>query len=85
MIKLVCFLKRKDGLTREEFYDHWENRHGPLIAGTPELARHIVRYEQLRVTTVSFRGQEWRAKTGKWKTSGPAEDHVRFTQQPPAD
>lgn len=51
MIKLVCFLKRKEGMTREEFYDHWENRHGPLIAGTPELARHIVRYEQLRVTT----------------------------------
>jgi len=51
MIKLVCFLKRKEGLTREEFYDHWENRHAPLIASTPELARHIVRYEQLRRTT----------------------------------
>ena len=51
MVKLVCFLKRREGMTREEFYDHWENHHAPLIAGTPELARHIVRYEQLRVTT----------------------------------
>lgn len=53
MVKLVCFLKRKEGMTPEEFYDHWENRHGPLIANTPELARHIVRYEQLRRTSAA--------------------------------
>jgi hypothetical protein len=47
VIKLVAFLKRKPGMTRDEFYDHWFNSHGPLIASTPELARHIVRYEQL--------------------------------------
>lgn len=47
MIKLVAFLKRKPDMTAEEFSDHWLNRHAPLIAGTPELARHIVRYEQL--------------------------------------
>ena len=60
MIKLVCFLKRREGMTREEFYDHWENRHAPLIASTPELARHIVRYEQLRVTTHA----EWMGTEG---------------------
>jgi hypothetical protein len=53
MVKLVAFLKRKEGMTRDEFYDHWENRHAPLIAGTPELARHIVRYEQHRRTTTA--------------------------------
>jgi len=47
MIKLVAILKRKPGLTHEEFMDHWLNRHAPLIANTPEIARHIVRYEQL--------------------------------------
>ena len=47
MIKLVAMLKRKPGLTHEEFMDHWLNRHAPLIASTPEIARHIVRYEQL--------------------------------------
>jgi hypothetical protein len=35
-------------MTLEEFYDHWEGSHGPLIRSTPELARHIVRYEQHR-------------------------------------
>ena len=39
MVKLVAFLKRKATMTRDEFYDHWENHHAPLIANTPELAR----------------------------------------------
>lgn len=60
MIKLVAFLKRKEGWTPEEFYDHWENEHAPLIAGTPELARHIVRYEQLRHTSAN----DWMGSPG---------------------
>lgn len=46
MIKLVCFFRRKPGMSTEAFHDHWLNSHGPLIANTPELARYIVRYEQ---------------------------------------
>jgi hypothetical protein len=37
--------------------------------------------EQLRVTTVSFRGREWRASTGRWRPSAPTENRVRFVQQ----
>jgi hypothetical protein len=37
--------------------------------------------EQLRVTTVSFRGREWRASTGRWRSTTPADDRVRFRQQ----
>ncbi len=46
MVKLLCFLKRKPGMSAEDFHRHWKERHGPLIAGLPKLARHIVRYEQ---------------------------------------
>ena len=46
MVKLFAFVARKEGLTREEFVEHWRTRHGPLIAGTPSLERLIVRYEQ---------------------------------------
>jgi hypothetical protein len=46
MIKLICFVKRKPGMGRDEFHDHWLNQHGPLIRDTPELARHLIRYEQ---------------------------------------
>ena len=46
MIKLVCFLRRKPGMSRDDFHGHWLESHGPLIARTPELAQHLVRYEQ---------------------------------------
>jgi hypothetical protein len=46
VIKLVCFFRRHPALSREQFHDHWRGRHGSLIAETPELAQHIVRYEQ---------------------------------------
>ena len=51
MVKLLCFLKRKEGLTSEEFHRHWRETHGPLIASRPNLARHIIRYEQHRRLT----------------------------------
>lgn len=31
MIKTIAFLKRKAGLTREEFIQYYESRHAPLI------------------------------------------------------
>lgn len=32
MIKLVYVIVRREGLSPEAFYDHWLNRHGPLVA-----------------------------------------------------
>jgi hypothetical protein len=46
MVRLICLLKRKPGTTVEEFRDHWQNRHGPLIRTTPAIAQHVVLYEQ---------------------------------------
>ncbi len=46
MIELICFVRRKSGMNPTAFHQHWLECHGPLIRDTPELARHIVRYEQ---------------------------------------
>ena len=35
MIKVVMVVKRKPGISREEFYKYWKDVHGPLVA------RHI--------------------------------------------
>jgi uncharacterized protein (TIGR02118 family) len=35
MIKVVMVVKRKPGVSREEFYKYWKDVHGPLVA------RHI--------------------------------------------
>lgn len=46
MIRLTALLVRHPDLTHDQFVDHWEHVHGPLIRDTPELARHLLRYEQ---------------------------------------
>lgn len=46
MIQLVAFLVRNPAISREEFETHWREIHGPLIRDTPDLAKHIIRYEQ---------------------------------------
>ncbi len=37
--------------------------------------------QQFRVTTVSYRGQEWRASTGRWRSTPVNDGRVRFEQQ----
>ena len=46
MVKLFALIRRRDGMTAEAFRSHWRDVHGPLIRDRPELARHVVRYEQ---------------------------------------
>ena len=46
MVKLFALLRRRQGMSTEEFVSHWRDHHGPLIAGEPSLARHLRRYEQ---------------------------------------
>ena len=46
MIKVIVFVKRNPELTPEAFHHHWREVHARLVAGTPSVARRIVRYEQ---------------------------------------
>lgn len=45
-MKLYAFVKRKQGMSREDFLVHWHDRHGPLIRDTPGLGERIVSYVQ---------------------------------------
>lgn len=44
MIALIVAAKRRADLTREEFEDHWLNRHAPLVLSVPEFAKYLKRY-----------------------------------------
>ena len=48
-LRLFAYVRRHQDLSHEQFLEHWRGVHGPLIAGTPGLAEHIVRYEQFAV------------------------------------
>lgn len=45
-MQLFAFIRRRSDLSREQFLRYWHEEHGPLIRDTPELARHVRRYEQ---------------------------------------
>jgi uncharacterized protein (TIGR02118 family) len=46
MLITMGFYHRKQGLTWQEFSDHWRNVHGPLLRDSPVCARYIRRYVQ---------------------------------------
>jgi uncharacterized protein (TIGR02118 family) len=46
LIKLICFVRRNPALSAEQFHRHWRDVHAPLIRNTPEVARHLLKYEQ---------------------------------------
>lgn len=42
MVKVITTIKRKEGISKEEFYRYWEEVHGPLIKRTlPGVKRYI--------------------------------------------
>lgn len=41
MVKLVYCITKKPGLTDEEFFDYWENIHGPIGARIPHVRRLV--------------------------------------------
>jgi uncharacterized protein (TIGR02118 family) len=64
-IKSVVLLRRKPGMTREEFVDYYENHHVPLALGLmPSISRHVRNY--VNHDTVSSRRQ------ASGENSGPA-------------
>jgi hypothetical protein len=44
--KLVCMVKRRPGMTIDDFHHHWRTVHSPLNCDTPSIARYFVRYER---------------------------------------
>jgi hypothetical protein len=82
MIKLTAVLKRNPALSLEEFEAHWLGHHARLMADTPELARHIVRYEQhRRLPEPSWAGSEgFDGITVQWYRS--MDDFLAFLAEP---
>jgi uncharacterized protein (TIGR02118 family) len=46
MIKLIVAVKRRPGMTPEEFQQHWIERHAPLVRGAAATSRYVRRYVQ---------------------------------------
>ena len=51
MIKVSVMLKRKPGMSAEEFHRYWKDSHGPLVLGLTEFMRHFRKYVQCHTVT----------------------------------
>ena len=49
MIKLLVLVKRKQGMSFEEFDRYWNETHASVVLGVPEFKRHIRKYVQSHV------------------------------------
>jgi uncharacterized protein (TIGR02118 family) len=46
VIKLICMVKRRPGMSIDDFHQHWRAVHSPLNCDTPSIAQYFVRYER---------------------------------------
>lgn len=47
-VSIIAFLKRKPGMSHDEFYHHWLNVHGPLVK--PWATKHgFLEYRQIHL------------------------------------
>ena len=51
MITMIVFVRRKQGLSREQFSQYWFEQHGPLVKSIPEFMRHVRKYIQYHPAT----------------------------------
>lgn len=46
MIKLIVAVRRRAGMSPEDFQDHWRNRHATLVKDSPATAKYVRKYVQ---------------------------------------
>jgi uncharacterized protein (TIGR02118 family) len=56
MLKLIALISRKSGLTDEEFYKYWKEKHGPLAAKTIPGLRKYIQNHLVRLPGIKHEG-----------------------------
>ena len=82
MIKLIAFLRRKEGMDPVEFHRHWREVHGPLIRDS-RVGSYVVRYEQHHRPLSDYDNpivSDYDGVTVQWFRS--REDFYRSIQEP---
>lgn len=46
MVKLIVCVKRKPGMSVQEFHDYWRTQHGPLVKRVPGCRKYIRKQAQ---------------------------------------
>jgi uncharacterized protein (TIGR02118 family) len=71
MVKLTCLVRRRPGMSPEEFHTYWREHHAPLVASTTS-GSHVVRYVQHHRSLDDYSGPDdagFDGVTEQWFTS----------------
>ncbi len=73
MIKTFTFLKKKAGLSREEFLRHWKEIHGPLAAKVVPGFKRYAQYHPVPgfdtdIDGIGKRDGSYGIKKGNWRS-----------------
>jgi uncharacterized protein (TIGR02118 family) len=82
VIKLICFLRRKQDMSEADFHSHWREVHGPLVKST-KSGQYAVAYEQNhRIAGLprEFPASDFDGVTIQWYRS--VDDFIASTQEP---
>jgi uncharacterized protein (TIGR02118 family) len=56
VVKLVCLVRRKPGMTPAEFHRYWREQHGPLVIEAS--GKYLLRYEQNHRPLSSYKSDD---------------------------
>ena len=79
----IAMLQRRSDTEREAFRRHWSQQHASIFRDTPELARHIVGYDQQRRLDRDYerdKGSGYDGVTEQWYAS--LDDFRAFVAEP---
>jgi uncharacterized protein (TIGR02118 family) len=68
VIKLICFVRRKPGMSADDFHRYWREVHGPLVART-KSGSYALRYEQNHVVRINDDHDGYDGVTIQWYES----------------
>ncbi|KAI2472821.1 EthD domain-containing protein [Annulohypoxylon bovei var. microspora] len=46
LVKITFFMKKKDGISHEEFHKYWSEEHSKIFLSVPIIRRNLVKYSQ---------------------------------------
>jgi uncharacterized protein (TIGR02118 family) len=76
MIRRVSFIRRREGMTREEFFAHWTGEHAAIVSGIPGLRG--LRFSRVDRSVPADAG--WDGVGETWFDSIAAADHAFATE-----
>jgi hypothetical protein len=84
-LKLICILRRNEGLELPAFHDHWLRNHGGLFQDIESLNEPLLAYDQnhgLDLPDAEFDGvtEQWFTSMDDWLASLDAPEHTTVVE-----